>query len=199
MASKRSTWDTVKSLSHHLWPVGHFDLKFRVVLAMACLAAAKIINVYVPFLFKDAVDWLSLKPIAAVPAGLILAYGLARILQQGFGELRDFVFAKVSQHAQRTVALATFKHLHQLSLAFHLDRQTGGLSRVIERGTTAIRTVLSFMLFNIIPTLLEILLVTAVLYKTFNWKYALLPLLRSAFMFILLSQSPIGGQNFADP
>jgi ATP-binding cassette subfamily B protein len=172
-AFTRTTWDTVKSLNHHLWPTGHLNLKIRVLLSMICLAAAKIINVYVPFLFKDAVDFLSLKPAMAIPLGLILAYGLARILQQAFGELRDFIFIKVSQHAQRTVALSTFQHLHQLSLAFHLDRQTGGLSRTIERGTSAIRTVLSFMLFNILPTLLEILLVTAVLYRTFNWKFAL--------------------------
>lgn len=173
MANARTSWDTAKSLMHHLWPKGYQNLKIRVVLSMIFLAAAKVINVYVPFLFKDAVDKLNIKPGIAVPVGLILAYGLARILQQAFGEIRDFVFIKVSQHAQRTVALATFKHLHNLSLAFHLDRQTGGLSRVIERGTAAIRTVLSFMLFNIIPTLLEILLVTVVLYKTFNWKYAL--------------------------
>lgn len=172
MKTKRNNWDTVKSLSEHLWPVGETGLKLRVVFAMICLVAAKVINVYVPFLFKDAVDALGMKPLVALPLAIIFAYGLARILQQTFGELRDLIFAKVSQHAQRTVALATFKHLHQMSLAFHLDRQTGGLSRVIERGTRAIQTVLSFMLFNIIPTLLEIVLVTAVLYKTFNWKYA---------------------------
>jgi ABC-type transport system involved in Fe-S cluster assembly fused permease/ATPase subunit len=169
---QRSDWDTVRSLTAHLWPPKHRDLKLRVILAMGCLALAKIVNVTVPFLYKAAVDSLSLKPVLVLPVAIILGYGLARISQQVFGELRDFIFVKVSQHAQRTVALQTFLHLHQLSLAFHLDRQTGGLSRVIERGTRAIQTVLSFMLFNIIPTLLEILLVTGILYHKFGWQYA---------------------------
>jgi ABC-type transport system involved in Fe-S cluster assembly fused permease/ATPase subunit len=169
---KRTQWDTVKSLTSHLWPTGHGNLKLRVVLAMGCLALAKIINVYVPFLYKGAVDSLTLKPMIVLPVAMILSYGLARILQQAFGELRDYIFVRVSQHAQRAIALETFKHLHQLSLAFHLDRQTGGLTRVIERGTRAIQTVLSFMLFNIIPTLLEILLVTGILFRKFGWEYA---------------------------
>ncbi len=172
MIKNRTQWDTAKSLTSHLWPTGFFGLKVRVVLAIGCLALAKIVNVYVPFLYKDAVDALSITPVTAIPIGIILGYGLARILQQTFGELRDFIFVRVSQHAQRTVALETFKHLHNLSLAFHLDRQTGGLSRVIERGTRAIQTVLSFMLFNIIPTLLEIVLVTCILYKKFGWAFA---------------------------
>jgi ABC-type transport system involved in Fe-S cluster assembly fused permease/ATPase subunit len=176
MNSTRTQFDTARSLTHHLWPAGYPGLKVRVVLAMSCLALAKIVNVYVPFLYKDAVDALSLKPVVAVPIGIILGYGLARIMQQAFGELRDFIFVRVAQHAQRTVALETFRHLHHLSLAFHLDRQTGGLSRVIERGTRAIQTVLSFMLFNILPTLLEILLVTGILYKKFNWKFAAITL-----------------------
>lgn len=174
MQTKRSIKDTVRSLSEHLWPKNHLNLKIRVVAAMTCLVIAKLINIYVPFLFKDAVNLLSIKPILALPLAIIFSYGLARMFQQMFGEFRDLLFAKVSQHVQRTVALATFKHLHQMSLAFHLDRQTGGLSRVIERGTRAIQSVLSFMLFNIIPTILEIFLVTIVLYKTFNWKYAII-------------------------
>lgn len=170
--AKRSNWDTAKSLMGHLWPKNRNDLRLRVVLAMTSLLLAKVVNVYVPFLFKHAVDELSLPMTVVLPGAIILSYGLARVLQQFFGELRDFIFAKVSLHSQRTIALATFSHLHQLSLAFHLDRQTGGLSRVIERGVRAIQTVLSFMLFNIIPTLLEILLVTAVFYNKFGWNYA---------------------------
>jgi ATP-binding cassette subfamily B protein len=170
--SKRTQWDTVKSLTHHLWPPHHVNLKIRVVLAMACLVLAKIINVYVPFLYKDAVDALSVKPIIVIPVAIIISYGLARVLSQAFGELRDYIFVRVSLHAQKAIALETFRHLHNLSLAFHLDRQTGGLSRIIERGARAIQTVLSFMLFNIIPTLLEILMVTVILYKKFNWKFA---------------------------
>jgi len=170
--SQRTQWDTVKSLTHHLWPPHHLNLKIRVLLAMACLVLAKIVNVYVPFLYKDAVDALSVKPIIVIPVAIIISYGLARVLSQAFGELRDYIFVHVSLHAQKAIALETFRHLHNLSLAFHLDRQTGGLSRVIERGARAIQTVLSFMLFNIIPTLLEILLVTVILYKKFNWKFA---------------------------
>ncbi len=165
---KRNNWDTAKSLIEHLWPAGHTNLKVRVVLAMACLLIAKLINVYVPFLYKAAVDSLSINPMLALPIGIIVSYGLARVAQQTFGELRDFIFAKVAQHAQRTVALSTFFHLHHLSLKFHLDRQTGGLSRVIERGTRAMQSVLSFMLFNIIPTLLELFLVTGILYFKFG-------------------------------
>ena len=168
----RSGADTAKSLIENLWPKDHPDLKVRVVLAMICLLLAKVINVYVPFLYKMAVDALSLNTAIVLPVGIVVSYGLARLLQQTFAELRDFIFAKVSQHSQRTIALSTFSHLHKLSLAFHLDRQTGGLSRVIERGIRAIQTVLSFMLFNIMPTLLEILLVTAIFYNKFGWKYA---------------------------
>lgn len=168
----RTNWDTSKSLIEHLWPAGHADLKLRVILAMACLIIAKLINVYVPFLYKAAVDALSVNPAVALPITIIVSYGLARVGQQTFGELRDFIFVKVGQHAQRTVALSTFHHLHNLSLKFHLDRQTGGLSRVIERGTRSMQTVLSFMLFNIIPTLLEILLVTGILYFKFGWTFA---------------------------
>lgn len=171
---KRTNWDTAKSLMSHLWPRGRFDLRVRVILAMTCLLVAKLINVYVPFLYKAAVDSLTMPSTLVLPIGIIISYGLARVGQQTFGELRDFVFAKVGQYSQRTIALSTFSHLHQLSLAFHLDRQTGGLSRVIERGIRAIQTVLSFMLFNIIPTLLEIVLVTVIFYKKFGADFAVI-------------------------
>ena len=173
---KRSMNDTVKSLLPHLWPKGYPKLRVQVVFSMLSLILAKVINVYVPFLYKGAVDKLTLSPtqtMIVVPVTLILAYGMARVLSQAFGELRDYLFERPEQHAQRRIALQTFKHLHQLSLAFHLDRQTGGLTRVIERGTRAISTVLSFMLFNIMPTLLEIVMVTIVLWAKFNWVYAL--------------------------
>lgn len=172
--TKRTTWDTVKSLTRHLWPPSKPRLKMRVVLAMGCLLIAKVINVYVPFLYKEAVDALSLNAIVVLPVGVIISYGLARVMQQTFGEFRDILFAKVSQHSQRTIGLETFAHLHRLSLAFHLNRQTGGVTRVIERGIRAIQTVLSFMLFNIIPTLLEILLVTLIFLKTFGVTYAVI-------------------------
>jgi ATP-binding cassette subfamily B protein len=171
---KRTLGDTVRSLGHHLWPKGYPGLRARVVFSMLALILAKVVNVYGPFLYKDAIDVLSVKPVVALPLALIFAYAMARVTTQAFGELRDYLFISVSQHAQRTIALETFRHLHHLSLAFHLDRQTGGLTRVIERGTRAIQTVLSFMLFNIVPTLLEIALVSVILWIKFNWKYAII-------------------------
>lgn len=139
---------------------------------MSCLLIAKLVNVYVPFLYKEAVDALTLSSALVLPISIIISYGLARVMQQTFGEFRDLLFAKVSQHSQRAIGLETFAHLHRLSLAFHLNRQTGGVTRIIERGIRAIQTVLSFMLFNIIPTLLEILLVTVILYVKFGLLYA---------------------------
>ncbi|HSD34011.1 MAG TPA: ABC transporter ATP-binding protein/permease, partial [Alphaproteobacteria bacterium] len=123
---------------------------------------------------KEAVDALSLedKALIALPVAAILAYGLARILSLAFGELRDAVFAKVAQRAIRTVALATFRHLHALSLRFHLDRQTGGLSRAIERGTKGIDFLLSYVLFSVLPTLLEIALVAGILWYMFDWRFS---------------------------
>src|SRR5436190_16098134 len=108
----------------------------------------------------------------AAPIGLIIAYGLARVMSQGFNELRNAVFAKVSQRALRRLALTAFRHVHALSLRFHLERRTGGLSRAIERGTAGIDFLLSFMLFNVVPTLIEILLVCGILWRLFNWTFA---------------------------
>lgn len=159
----------------HLWDPSRPDLRLRVVLAFLCLAVAKLVNVIIPFFYKGAVDALDARAgaLVAVPLGLIAAYGGARVLSQGFGELRDAVFAKVAQHAVRTTALATFEHLHALSLRFHLERATGGLSRVIERGTKGIQFVLQFMTFNIVPTILEIALVAGILVWKFDVAFAL--------------------------
>ncbi|MBM3601098.1 MAG: ABC transporter ATP-binding protein/permease [Alphaproteobacteria bacterium] len=167
---------TIGTLLPYLWPSGALELRVRVVLALSCLVAAKIANVYVPVLYKQAVDLLTAAGGAAIvllPVGLILAYGTARILAQAFGELRDFIFAKVAARAMRTIALDTFRHLHRLALRFHLDRQTGGLSRAIERGTTGIESLLQFMLFNILPTLLEIALVCVILWSLYDAWFAL--------------------------
>jgi ATP-binding cassette subfamily B protein len=159
----------------HLWPKGSVELKARVVAAILFLVAAKVANVYVPLFYKDAVDALSPSVSVAivVPVAALLAYGLLRIMTTAFAELRDAVFAKVGQRAVRTVGLAVFRHLHALSLAFHLDRRTGGLSRVIERGAKGIETLLSLMLFNILPTLVEIPLVCAILWSLYGAPYAL--------------------------
>src|SRR6516162_8222956 len=169
----------LRSLAPYLWPRDSFELRARVILALALLLAGKLVNIYVPLLYKHAVDALapasgtSLGAAAvAVPTALIIAYGLARVMSQGFNELRNAVFAKVSQRAVRRLALTAFRHVHALSLRFHLDRRTGGLSRAIERGTAGIDFLLSFMLFNVVPTLFEILLVCAILWRLFNWTFA---------------------------
>ncbi|MFY7778007.1 MAG: ABCB family ABC transporter ATP-binding protein/permease [Elstera sp.] len=165
----------LRTLAPHLWPKGETELKTRVVLALALLSLSKISGVYVPILFKHAIDALSAKGVDGLilaPIGIIIAYGVLRVLSQAFGELRDAVFAKVAQRAIRRVGLDTFKHLHALSLRFHLDRQTGGLSRAIERGTKGIEFLLQFMLFNVLPTLLEITLVCGILWNLYSIEYA---------------------------
>jgi ATP-binding cassette subfamily B protein len=175
---KAGQWQAFKALLPHLWPKNQMELRIRVVIALVCLVISKLANVYVPILFKHMIDRLSLKvpegafEIAAVPVGLLLAYGIARVLSQTFAELRDGVFAKVAQRAIRAVALETFRHLHALSLKFHLDRQTGGLSRAIERGAKGIEFLLFFVLFNVIPTLLEIGMVCLILWHFYDWRFA---------------------------
>ena len=166
----------IRSLLPYLWPRGYPGLKVRVVAAVALLVAAKVSIIFVPFLYKGAVDAFDgdAVQVVAVPIVLILAYGVARIASQAFGQVRDAVFINVSQHAIRTVALATFRHLHSLSLRFHLERQTGGLSRVIERGTKAIMFILNFTLFNILPTLVEIALVCIILLANYTFWIALI-------------------------
>ena len=175
----RRDGETLKTLLPYLWPK-EFSLRFRVVAALICLLLAKALGVYVPVIFRNAVDVLAPASGAAdaiaVPVGLILAYGAARVMSQGFGELRDALFARVAQRAIRTVALQVFRHLHALALRFHLDRQTGGLNRGIERGTKGIEFLLSFMLFNILPTFLEIGLVCATLWTFYDWRFPLLTL-----------------------
>jgi len=167
----RGSLATLRTLLPYLWPPGRTGLKARVVIALLCLLAAKAAVVYVPLLYKSAVDELGKQatgPIA-VPVGLILAYGAARVFSLLFSELRDAIFARVGQHAIRAVGLQIFRHLHALALRFHLSRQTGGLTRAIERGTKGIQTLLSFLLFNVLPTFFEIGLVCAVLWKMFDF------------------------------
>jgi len=149
-----------------------------VLLAFALIVAGKLVTVTIPLIYKQAVDALSgnAGAIVLVPVALIVYYGIARIGAQATGELRELVFAKVAQRAIRRVALETFKHLHALSLRFHLERQTGGLSRSIERGTTGIEYLLSFTLFNIGPTLLEILLVSTILWRRYDVRFAAITL-----------------------
>ena len=168
-------WRALRDLAPHLWPSDNLGARLRVLLALALLTAAKVATVYVPILLKKLVD-LFADPAnlpVIVPLSLVVGYGVLRIATIAFAELRDAVFAKVAQRAIRTVALQTFRHLHGLSLKFHLERQTGGLSRAIERGTNGIDTLLTFMLFNIVPTLIEIALVCGILWSFFGASYAL--------------------------
>ena len=157
--ANRDDWKTIRTLLPYLW-----EFRGRVVLAMSFLVLAKVANVGVPLVLKQVVDAFSKpKAMLVLPVFLLIAYGLLRLGNSLFGELRDVVFAKAMQRSIRRVALRVFEHLHKLALRFHLERQTGGVSRDIERGTAGIRFLLNFMLFNILPTLLEIGMVTAIL------------------------------------
>ena len=171
--SLREGMRALRGLLPYLWPRDAPELRVRVVGALALLVGAKAINIAVPFLYKHAVDTLSGKyGLVTVPVMLILAYGAARVCTQGFNELRDAVFAKVEQRAIRRLALSTFRHLHSLSLRFHLDRRTGGLARAVGRGTQAIDFLLTFILFNIVPTVVEILIVCGILWRLYDWQFA---------------------------
>ena len=174
---QRSTAQTIQTLAPYLWPKDDFSARMRVVIAMGFLVLAKVATVYVPLVYSHAVDRLSnhggAAHVLAVPVGLIVAYGLIRLASAGFGELRDAVFASVQQRTVRRVALETFRHMHRLSLRFHLDRQTGGVSRAIERGSAGIEQVLRLAVFNIVPTIIELLMVTVVLWRIFDWRFAL--------------------------
>ena len=161
-------WSTLQRLLPYLW---HY--KWRVVLALAFMVAAKFANVGVPVLLKQLVDAMAPAPgdarvVLVVPVALLLAYGLLRLLTSAFTELRELVFAKATQGAARSIALQTFEHLHALSLRFHLARQTGGMTRDIERGVRGIESLISFSLYSIVPTLIEVGLVLAILGAKFD-------------------------------
>src|SRR5258708_28898911 len=150
-------WRTLRRLLPYLWPRGSLPLRARVVIAVLLIAAAKATTVYVPLLYKHAVDALS-HPAAvalAVPIGFVVAYGVARALQAALSELREIVFTRVAQKAMHAVALETFQHLHRLSLRFHLERQTGGLSPALQPRPSGIRNIPHHILFHIIPTVVE--------------------------------------------
>lgn len=167
---------TFKLLIPYIW-----RYKWRAGVALLLLAFAKVANVGVPLVLKDVVDSLDAsKAVLLVPAFLLLAYGALRFLTTLFGELRDVVFARVIQRTMRSAALEVFSHLHNLSMRFHLDRQTGGLSRDIERGVAGIRFLMNFMLFNILPTLFEITLVISILMQRFDARFSLVIVLTLA-------------------
>ncbi|WP_319498145.1 ABC transporter ATP-binding protein/permease [uncultured Cohaesibacter sp.] len=180
--AEASAFSTLRKLWPYIWPANRQDLKMRVALAVTALALGKIINVLTPYFFKWATDaltdsnapdgvgvvgWLS------IPILLVASYGLARIMNVGFDQLRDALFARVGQHAVRNLSFKTFEHLHQLSLRFHLQRHTGGLSRVIERGTHAIEGVVRHTILHAVPTLLQCLFMAIVIAFQFNFVYVI--------------------------
>jgi ABC-type transport system involved in Fe-S cluster assembly fused permease/ATPase subunit len=163
----RREWRVVPLLLPYLW-----EYRWRVAVALAFLITAKLANVGVPLVLKEIVDRLdSTQAVLALPLALLVAYGVLRLSTTLFAELRDVVFVRVTQRAIRRIALTVFRHLHALSLRFHLERQTGGVSRDIERGSRGISTLLSYMLFSIIPVVLEFGLVAAVLFAKFDWRF----------------------------
>jgi ATP-binding cassette, subfamily B, heavy metal transporter len=166
---------TIRSLLPYLWPERDPGARARVVVAMGLLLLAKLATVAVPVVYGRIVDALAPKDntaLLAIPLGLVIGYGLLRVGSAAFGELRDALFAKVQQRAVRTAARRTFEHLHALSLRFHLDRQTGALARAIDRGSAGIQSVLRLAVFNVVPTMLELLLVTAIIWRLFDWRFA---------------------------
>ncbi len=178
----RDDLKSIRAILPYIWPKDAWSLRARVLLALVLLVLAKVANVAVPMFYKHAVDALN-EPKAellAVPIALLVAYGVLRVLSDAFGELRDAVFTRVAQRAIRLAGLKTFRHLHALSLRFHLDRKTGGVARAVERGTKGIEFLLRFMLFNILPTLIEILMVCGILWQLYGWRFAAVTLLTLA-------------------
>lgn len=166
-------WQVLTDLAPYLWPAGRFDLRWRVAVSLILLVGAKLVTVYTPFFYKHAVDMMDSPTVQAVsiPLFMLSAYGVARFFSVALAQIRDGLFSRVSQHALRSIALKAFKHLHNLSMRFHLERRTGSLSRVIERGTRGIDFLLRFMIFNIAPTIFELLLVTGIFWVHFGWSY----------------------------
>ena len=167
MGSGRSDWATLSKLLPYFW-----RYRWRVALAMSFLVGAKVANVSVPLLLKELVDSLSIKPgspavLLVVPVGMLVAYGLLRLCTSMFTELRELIFAKATEGTSRSISLEVFRHLHALSLRFHLERQTGGMTRDIERGTRAVHSLISYSLYSIFPTLVEVGMVLGLL----AWKF----------------------------
>ena len=171
-SKQRSDRETVKRLLPYLW-----TYKWRVLAALTFMVAAKLANVSVPLLLKDLIDAMSFKPndpqaVLVVPVAMLVTYGVLRLSVSAFTELRELVFAKATQGAARQIALETFEHLHGLSLRFHLERQTGGMTRDIERGVRGIESLISYSLYSVVPTLIEVALVLGILAVKFDMWFA---------------------------
>ena len=168
----RSDWSTLQRLFPYLW-----EYKWRVIAALSFMVGAKLANVAVPLLLKNLVDTMNIKAtdpqaLLVVPVALLFGYGLLRLSTSLFTELRELVFAKATEGAARRISLEVFRHLHALSLRFHLERQTGGMTRDIERGTRGVHSLISYSLYSIIPTLIEVTLVLSLLAVKFDVWFA---------------------------
>ncbi len=176
---RRRSLRTLRRMVPYLWPKDQPWIRRRVVLALLLLLAAKVVTVITPFFYRAAVNALAGdqpspgEALAIGAVGLTVAYGMARLMAAGFQQLRDAVFARVAQRALRRLALETFRHIHRLSLRYHITRKTGGLSRVIERGVKGVEFLLRFMLFSLGPLILELLMVAAIFYTLFGLSYLL--------------------------
>jgi ATP-binding cassette subfamily B protein len=198
-ANTGSNWRTVRRVSPYLWPKNPDQawVKRRVLLALLALALSKVIAVATPFLFKAAVDGLARNNevtdgliLILGAGGLMFAYGFFRLASVGFGELRDAIFARVGQRALRSLALETFEHIHALSLRYHITRKTGGLSRIIERGVKGIDFLLRFLLFSIIPLLIELTLVATILFIVFDvWYLAVIVIMIISYVWFTFTVS----------
>jgi ATP-binding cassette, subfamily B, heavy metal transporter len=187
LAHRVDQWTVFKELLPFVWPEGRPDLRLRVVLAVIVLVLAKMVTISVPIFFKEATDWLTAhasqvgaarvgQGLGLGATGLIIAYGFGRVMMMVLNQVRDVFFTKVGQHAVRELNNRTFQHLHRLSLRFHLERRTGGLSRVIERGTNGIELIIRMGILNVVPTALELALICALLIYYFDWIYVLIML-----------------------
>ncbi len=182
--SPRSDWATLRRLFPYLW-----QYKWRVIAALGFMIAAKMANVSVPLLLKQLVDTvnpsgMNANALVVVPAALLLGYGLLRLSTTLFAELRELVFAKATEGASRSISLQVFRHLHALSLRFHLERQTGGMTRDIERGTRAVHSLISYSLYSIVPTLIEVAMVLTLLAVKFDVWFAWITMIALVFYII---------------
>ncbi|MDH4983018.1 ABC transporter ATP-binding protein/permease [Hyphomicrobium sp. D-2] len=192
-------WDALRGLLPLVWPADRRDLRVRVVLAFGVLLLAKIVTVSVPVFFKDATDRLAeaagtgssgMYSAAVAIAMLILAYGTGRVLMMALNQVRDLIFTEVGQNAVRALNNRTFAHLHRLSLRFHLERRTGGLSRVIERATRGVELIIRMGILNVVPTVVELLLVSGMLLYYFDWRYvAIMYVTVAAYMWFTFAAS----------
>ena len=190
MNKQKTYLKTFKLLFPFLWPNKRSDLRKRVSLALICLILAKVASVYTPLILGRSVDSLTelssgINLLMLIPIALIISYGIVRIASLTFEGMRDALFSKVSQHAIREVSLTIFKHLHSLSLQFHLNRQTGALSKFIDRGTKGIDFLLRYVIFNVVPTFIEIILVSIILLNLYGYFYALITIITITIYVIL--------------